>query len=89
MRQGRKEKKKKKERLLSDASSLTVSMVLRDQMRIRRLGSEYKNMRMFTRREGAEVETPRLDIEPWILAAACTQACRSRREADFSVNQSE
>ncbi len=70
-----------KERLLSDASSVTVSMVLRDQMRIRRLGSEYKNMRMFTRREGAGVETPRLDIEPWILAAAHTQACRSSEPA--------
>lgn len=72
----RKKKEKKRECLLSDASSMTVSMVLRDQMRIRTLGSEYKNMRMFTGQEGAGVETPRLDIEPWILAAARTQACR-------------
>lgn len=59
--------KKSEERL--DAS-VTVSMVLRDQMWIRRLGSEYKNMRMFTRRESDGVETLRLDIEPWILVAA-------------------
>lgn len=51
-------------------SSVTVSTVLRDQMWIRRLGSVYKNTRMFTRREGAGVETPRLDAEPWIRASA-------------------
>ncbi|TKS65201.1 Voltage-dependent calcium channel subunit alpha-2/delta-1 [Collichthys lucidus] len=32
-------------------------------------------MRMFTRREGAGVEILRLDIEPWIVAPACKQAC--------------
>lgn len=71
MRQGGVESK---ERLLSDAVSVTVSMVLRDQMRICRSGSEYKNMRMFTGREGTGVETQRLNIEPWILAAARSQA---------------
>lgn len=59
--------------MLSDAVSMMVSMVLRDQMWICRFGSEYKNMRMFTRREGTGVETQRLNIEPWILAAARSQ----------------
>lgn len=53
--------------LLLDAFSVTVLMELRDQMWICRLASEYKNMRMFTRQEGAGVEILRLDIEPWIL----------------------
>lgn len=69
---GREEKKISEECLLSDASSVTLPMVLRDQMWIRRLGSEYKNMRMFTRREGARVETSRLDIKPWIFEPART-----------------
>ena len=69
------EKKEKKEVYMPlDSSPVMVSMVLRDQMRIHSPGAEYKNMRMFTRREGAGVETLRLDIEPWILAAARTEA---------------
>lgn len=57
-----------------DSPSTMVSMVLRDQLWTHGLGSEYKNMRMFTRHEGAGVEILRLDVEPWILAAARTVA---------------
>ena len=39
---------------------MKVSMVLRDQIWIHRLVSEYKNMRMFTRREDAGVEISKI-----------------------------
>lgn len=58
--------------MLPDASSVTVLMVLGDQTWTHRLGSGNKNTRMFTRREGAGLETVWLDIEPRILAAAHT-----------------
>ncbi len=67
-----------------DASSLMVVTVLRDQVWMCRLGSKYKNMRLFTRREGTGAEISRLNIEPWILADARMQACQA-----MSRNQSE
>lgn len=59
MRQGEGGGKKSKECLQSDAASVKVSMVLRDQIWICRFGSQYKNMSVFTVREGTGVETQR------------------------------